>query len=89
MSNTSTSTTWFPTGSLTIERAAQAREELLARVSVNSPFTVDLSQVERIDTAGLQLLLSAKGTGLCTVTGLPDQLKTKLAHIGCLELLTY
>lgn len=89
MSDTSTNSTWIPKGSLTIERAAQAREELLARVSLNSPFTVDMQQVERIDTAGLQLLLSAKGSGLCTITGIPDALKTKLGHIGCLELLTY
>ncbi|MFO0775893.1 MAG: STAS domain-containing protein [Nitrospiraceae bacterium] len=87
MSDTSTTAAWTPTGSLTIEAAALVKEELLARVSVQSPFTVDLSRIERLDTACLQLLLAAKQSGLCTVTGVPDTIKTRLTQVGCYDLL--
>lgn len=47
-------------GELTIYRAAELKETLLAAVAANTELEVDLSQVSEFDSAGLQLLLLAK-----------------------------
>jgi anti-anti-sigma factor len=47
-------------GELTIYRAAELKQTLLAAVAANEAVDVDLSQVSEFDSAGLQLLLLAK-----------------------------
>jgi anti-sigma B factor antagonist len=47
-------------GELTIYRAAELKQTLLAAVAANEAVEVDLSQVSEFDSAGLQLLLLAK-----------------------------
>ncbi|NKI97315.1 STAS domain-containing protein [Rhizobacter sp. SG703] len=47
-------------GELTIYRAAELKQTLLAAVAANPAVEVDLSQVSEFDSAGLQLLLLAK-----------------------------
>ena len=47
-------------GELTIYRAAELKQTLLAAVAEHAAVEVDLSQVAEFDTAGLQLLLLAK-----------------------------
>ncbi|GKS59213.1 hypothetical protein YTPLAS18_27400 [Nitrospira sp.] len=78
---------WTPQGPLTIAEAGTAREELLRRVGAKTPFTIDLSRVEKLDSAGLQVLVSAVQTGLCSISQIPDAVKQKLDQAGCLSLL--
>ncbi|MET0351862.1 MAG: STAS domain-containing protein [Rhizobacter sp.] len=47
-------------GELTIYRAAELKDTLLAAVAANDTLEVDLSAVEEFDTAGVQLLMLAK-----------------------------
>ena len=47
-------------GELTIYRAAELKQTLLAAVAEHAELEVDLSQVGEFDSAGLQLLLLAK-----------------------------
>lgn len=47
-------------GELTIYRAAELKDVLLAAVAANDTLEIDLSGVEEFDTAGVQLLLLAK-----------------------------
>ncbi|SHN06605.1 STAS domain-containing protein [Rhizobacter sp. OV335] len=47
-------------GELTIYRAAELKQTLLAAVAEHAAVEVDLSQVSEFDSAGLQLLLLAK-----------------------------
>lgn len=47
-------------GELTIYSAAAAREALLAQMHPGEPLELDLSGITEIDSAGLQLLMSAK-----------------------------
>ena len=47
-------------GELTIYRAAELKQTLLAAVAEHAELEVDLSQVSEFDSAGLQLLLLAK-----------------------------
>jgi anti-sigma B factor antagonist len=48
-------------GDLTIYRAAELKQVLLEAVDKTGPLEVDLSGVTELDTAGVQLLLLAKG----------------------------
>lgn len=47
-------------GELTIYRAAELKAELLAAVEAHPAVEIDLAGVAEFDTAGVQLLLSAK-----------------------------
>lgn len=42
--------------SCTIEDVARLRNDLIAHVAANKPILIDASRLERIDTAGVQLL---------------------------------
>ena len=79
--------TWTPEGMLTIAEAKEAKAEVLRRIETKVPFAVDLSRMERMDSAGAQVLIAAARTGQCTITGIPATIQTKLAHTGLLELL--
>ena len=64
-------------GALTIYTAAQARDEIPARLARHSARVLDLSGVEELDTAGVQLLLwlkrdlASRGTALALVRHSP------------------
>jgi anti-anti-sigma factor len=47
-------------GELTIYTAADTKGKLVAAFESNQPVEIDLSQVDEIDSAGLQLLILAK-----------------------------
>lgn len=47
-------------GEMTIQRAAELKEQLLMALRSNRPIEIDLSRVSEMDTAGLQLMLSSK-----------------------------
>ena len=49
-------------GALTINEVADLGKNLLASIEANTSLSLDLSQVMDCDTAGIQLLLSAKKT---------------------------
>lgn len=52
--------TWAPAGTLTIDTVAGHWAALHALLGAGGPLVVDLAAVERIDTAGVQLLLQAR-----------------------------
>ena len=78
---------WTPQGPLTIAEAGAAREELVQRIGAKTPFTLDVSRVDKLDSAGLQVLAAAVRTGLCSITQIPEAVKQKLDQAGCLSLL--
>ena len=80
-------TTMRPEGHLTVAEAKRFKSEVLERTDGNRRVTVDLRDVERLDSAALQILIAAVRTGRCTVTELPDSIRTKLDQAGCLGLL--
>lgn len=81
------STTMRPEGHLTVAEAKRFKSEMLEWTAGNRQITVDLRQVERLDSATLQILIAAVRTGRCTVAELPDGIRTKLDQAGCLGLL--
>ena len=52
--------TWAPAGTLTIDTVAAHWTTLQAHLGATTPLAMDLAAVERVDTAGVQLLLQAR-----------------------------
>ena len=77
-----------PSGDLTIFEAAEFKEALITVLANDGLVCLDLSQVGRVDTASMQLLWAARKLGRLLVTGIPDELHTKLNRLGFSEPLS-
>lgn len=85
--DTGTKDFWRPEGLLTIEQAAAANADAAAALA-RGIARVDLAAVERIDTAGCQILLKmaheARGQGLgWEMTGVSPTVLDTLRRLGC------
>ena len=77
-----------PSGDLTIFEAAEFMESLLAVLANDGLVCLDLSQVTRVDTSAIQLMWAARKLGRLLVTGIPEELQTKLDRLGFSEPLS-
>jgi anti-anti-sigma regulatory factor len=77
-----------PSGELTIFEAAEFKESLLVVLANEGLVCLDLSQVTRVDTAAIQLMWAARKLGRLLVTGISDELQTKLNRLGFSEPLS-
>jgi anti-anti-sigma regulatory factor len=77
-----------PSGDLTIFEAAEFKEALITVLANDGLVCLDLSQVGRVDTASMQLLWAARKLGRLLVTGISDELQTKLTQLGFSEPLS-
>jgi anti-anti-sigma regulatory factor len=71
-----------PTGELTIFEAAEFKESLVTLLSGEGLVCLDLSQVSRVDTAAIQLMWAARKRGRLLVTGISDELQSKVTRLG-------
>ena len=77
-----------PSGELTIFEAAEFKEALITVLANEGLVCLDLSQVTRVDTAAIQLMWAARKLGRLLVTGIPQELQTKLTLLGFSEPLS-
>ena len=77
-----------PSGELTIFEAAEFKESLIRVLAGEGLVCLDLSQVTRVDTAAIQLMCAARKLGRLLVTGIPQELQTKLTQLGFSEPLS-
>jgi anti-anti-sigma regulatory factor len=77
-----------PSGELTIFEAAEFKESLMRVLAGEGLVCLDLSQVTRVDTAAIQLMWAARKLGRLLVTGIPQELETKLTQLGFSEPLS-
>jgi len=77
-----------PSGDLTIFEAAEFKESLLAVFANDGLVCLDLADVKRVDTAAIQLMWAARRLGRLLVTGIPQELQTKLTRLGFSEPLS-
>ena len=77
-----------PIGELTIFEAAEFKESLIKLFSCEGLVCLDLAQVKRVDTAAIQLMWAARKLGRLLVTGIPQELETKLTQLGFSEPLS-
>ena len=71
-----------PKGDITIFEAADFKESLMQLFANDGLVSLDLSDVARVDTAAIQLMLAARKQGRMFVTGISEDLQTKLKQLG-------
>jgi anti-anti-sigma regulatory factor len=79
---------YAPAGELTIFEAASFKESLIQLISTDGLVCIDLEKVTRVDTAAIQLMWAARRLGRILVTGIPQELQTKLTQLGFSEPLS-
>lgn len=77
-----------PTGELTIFEAAEFKGGLLTLFKNEGLVSLDLGKVTRVDTSIIQLLWAARKQGRMVVSGISQDLQTKLAQLGFSEPLS-
>ena len=77
-----------PTGELTIFEAAEFKSGLLTLFDNDGLVSLDLGKVTRVDTAAIQLLWAARKRGRMFVSGITQDLQTKLTQLGFSEPLS-
>jgi anti-anti-sigma regulatory factor len=77
-----------PEGDLTIFEAAEFKESLRKLLANDGLVCLDLAHTKRIDTAAIQLMWAARKSGRLLVTGIPQELQTKLVQLGFSEPLS-
>ena len=77
-----------PVGELTIFEAASFKESLVQLISNDGLVCMDLGKVTRVDTAAIQLMWAARKLGRILVTGIPQDVQTKLTRLGFSEPLS-
>lgn len=71
-----------PKGDITIFEAGEFKDSLTKLFKNDGLVSVDLSGVARVDTAAIQLLLAAKKENRMFVSGISEDLQTRLHQLG-------
>ncbi len=78
---------WAPTGDLTIFEVDQFHHELVTLLvtlpEADGPIELDLSHIERVDGAGMQLIMAASRCNRFRITQIPSEISKVLATAGC------
>lgn len=77
-----------PKGDITIFEAAEFKDALVKLLANDGLVSLDLGGVVRVDTAAIQLLLAARKQGRMFVTGMSEDLQTRLTQLGFTEPLS-
>jgi len=76
-----------PIGDLTIFEAAQFHEDLSILQEQEGPLELDLSQVDRMDSSCVQLIVAATRSGRLTLQGYSQQIRDRYEQIGFAQFL--
>ena len=71
-----------PKGDITIFEAGEFKDSLTKLFKNDGLVSVDLSGVARVDTAAIQLLLAAKKQNRMFVSGISEDLQSRLQQLG-------
>lgn len=75
-----------PTGDLTIFEVATFHESLIAAMDDQKSWALDLSQLGRIDAAGMQVILAAERFGRFRLTGVSEAFRCMLQQVGAVTI---
>lgn len=76
-----------PIGDLTIFEAGQFHEDLNALHKQEGPLELDLSEIDRMDSSCVQLIVAATRSGRLTLKGYSSQIRDCFEHIGFSQFL--
>lgn len=76
-----------PIGDLTIFEAAQFHEDLSTLQKQTGPLELDLSEVDRMDSSCVQLIVAATRSGRLTLQGYSHHIRDRFEQIGFAQFL--
>ena len=74
-------------GDLTIFEAAEFQENLIALHQLEGVIDLDLSNVDRMDSSCVQLIIAGTKSGRMAVKGVTGSIQENFTRIGCGDLL--
>lgn len=77
-----------PIGDLTIFEASQFHEDLCSLHRQKGMLELDLSEIDRIDSSCVQLIVAATRSGRLTLKGYSSQIKDRFEEIGFSQFLS-
>ena len=77
-----------PIGDLTIFEAGQFHEDLNALQRQEGPLELDLSEIDRMDSSCVQLIVAATRSGRLTLKGYSAQIRDNFEQIGFSKFLS-
>jgi anti-anti-sigma regulatory factor len=76
-----------PRGDLTIFEAARFHADLVTFLRQEGPLQLDLTEVDRVDSSCVQLIVAATRSGRLTLRGYPNGIRDKFEQIGFAQFL--
>ncbi len=76
-----------PIGDLTIFEASQFHEDLQSLHQQEGPLELDLSEIDRMDSSCVQLIVASTRTGRLTVTAFSQHIRDRFEQIGFTQFL--
>lgn len=86
-SDTGHVTVFSPQGDLTIFEVAKFHEEFVSLSQQEGLLELDLSQVERVDSSSVQVIVAATRSGRLRLTGYSKELQDRFEQIGFAQFL--
>ena len=77
-----------PIGDLTIFEAGQFHEDLNALHQQAGPLELDLSEIDRMDSSCVQLIVAATRSGRLTLKGYSSHIRDRFEQIGFSQFLS-
>ena len=71
-----------PVGDLTIFEVGALCEEMKQAASAHPQVELDLSEIDKLDAAAIQLLIVVRRSEHCTLTGVTDPIRTRMTELG-------
>ena len=76
-----------PIGDLTIFEASQFHEDLQSLHKQEGPLELDLSEIDRMDSSCVQLIVAVTRSGRMTLVGYSNQIRDRFEQIGFTQFL--
>ncbi|GAB1724342.1 MAG: STAS domain-containing protein [Nitrospira sp. CR1.1] len=71
-----------PVGDLTIFEVGTLREDIKQALSAHPQVELDLSEIDKLDAAAIQLLIAVRRSEHCALTGITDSIRTRMTDLG-------
>ncbi len=71
-----------PVGDLTIFEVGALCEDVKQAISTHPQVEVDVSEIDKLDAAAIQLLIAVRRSEHCTLTGITDPIRTRMTDLG-------
>lgn len=71
-----------PVGDLTIFEVGALCEDVKQAMAAHPQVELDLSEIDKLDAAAVQLLIAVRRSEHCTLTGVTDPIRTRMTDLG-------